>query len=254
MFDDLLEGRDVFGNRMSRFRHNATTERMDRPTFLYYPSKAGFLSYTKTALWLSTLERYLGWETLQRAMATFFDRYQFAHPRPEDFFEVLNEVSGQDLTWFFDQVYRSSSHFDYAIESVTADPLDIEGLVGEEEQLAYRERRSEAAGSTVTYRSQVTVRRNGDAVFPVEVLLVFEDGTERRRSWDGESRWTLLVEDHTSPLAWAEVDPDRILLLDINRRNNSYTLEPDASFPANKLATRWISWLQDLLLTFTFFV
>ena len=32
----------------------------------------------------------------------------FKHPKPDDFFAVVNEVSGQDLTWFFDQVYRSS--------------------------------------------------------------------------------------------------------------------------------------------------
>ena len=54
---------------MSRFRDNATTEAMSRPTYLYFPSKAGHLSYTKTALWLATLERYLGWETLQPIMA-----------------------------------------------------------------------------------------------------------------------------------------------------------------------------------------
>ena len=49
-------------------------------------------------------------------MATFFERYKYRHPSPQDFFDVANEVSGRDLTWFFDQVYRSSNDFDYAIE------------------------------------------------------------------------------------------------------------------------------------------
>ena len=34
---------------------------------------------------------------------------------PQDFFAVANEVSGRDLTWFFDQVYRSSNVFDYGV-------------------------------------------------------------------------------------------------------------------------------------------
>ena len=49
-------------------------------------------------------------------LSTFFTRWKFKHPTPEDFFAVLNEVTGKDHTWFFDQVYRSSNTFDYAIE------------------------------------------------------------------------------------------------------------------------------------------
>ena len=47
--------------------------------------------------------------SMQRVMAAYFDRWKFRHPRPQDFFDVVNEVSGQDLTWFFDQVVRSSN-------------------------------------------------------------------------------------------------------------------------------------------------
>ncbi len=118
LFEDLAEGRDFFGYRISSFRNSPTTEVMAKSTFRYFPSKAGTLSYSKTALWLATLEEYLGWETLQAIMSTFFDRYKFGHPVPEDFFTIANEVSGQDLGWFWDQVYYGSDDFDYAIESV----------------------------------------------------------------------------------------------------------------------------------------
>jgi hypothetical protein len=252
LFDDLLLGRDVFGNRMSRFRDNATTEAMSRPTFRYFPSKAGHLSYTKTALWLATLERYLGWETLQDAMSTFFERYSFAHPEPGDFFSIVDEVSGQDMTWFFDQVYRDSTHFDYAIESIKSRPLELVGMVETSEGLAPTAT-SEGSGTSPTYRSEVVVRRNGDATFPVEVLLTFEDGSEVRRSWDGNRRWEMIVVERAARLAWAEVDPDRILLLDIDRSNNSRTMTPGDDFAANKIASRWIVWMQDFLFTFSFF-
>ena len=53
----------------------------------------------------------------------------------------------------------------------------------------------------------------------------------------------------------AEVDPDRVLLLDANRTNNSRTLR---RAPAENAATRWsltwLVWLQDQLLTYGFFV
>ena len=40
--------------------------------------------------------------------------------RPDDLFQVANEVSGRDLTPFFDQVYRGSAVFDYGVDSVTS--------------------------------------------------------------------------------------------------------------------------------------
>ena len=76
------------------------------------------MTYAKPALWLHTLERHLGWPMMQRIMATFFQRWAFKHPQPADFFQTVNEVSGQDLTWFFDQVYRSSNVFDYGVQSL----------------------------------------------------------------------------------------------------------------------------------------
>src|SRR5262249_19962470 len=84
----------------------------ETPSFRYWPSTGGNITYFKTALWLHTLERWLGWPTLQRAMSTYFDRWKFRHPRPDDFFQTVSEVSGRDLTSFFDQVYRSSNTFD----------------------------------------------------------------------------------------------------------------------------------------------
>ncbi len=36
---------------------------------------AGAITYNKTALWLNTLERLIGWDTLQRIMSTYFARY-----------------------------------------------------------------------------------------------------------------------------------------------------------------------------------
>ena len=77
----------------------------------------------------NTLERMLGWDTLQRILSTYFARYAFKHPEPKDFFAVANEVSGRDLTWFFDQVYRSSSVFDYGVDVFTSEQVSDRGYL-----------------------------------------------------------------------------------------------------------------------------
>ncbi len=55
---------------------------------------------------------------MQRVLSIFFSRWKFGHPRPEDFFAVLDEVTGKDHTWFIEQVYRSSNTFDYSIDQL----------------------------------------------------------------------------------------------------------------------------------------
>ena len=92
------------------------------PSYRYWPATAGLVTYSKTGLWLATLERMVGWETMQRIMSTYFARFTFKHPKPADFFAIVNEISGRDFTWFFDRVYRSSVAFDYAVDVFTSQP------------------------------------------------------------------------------------------------------------------------------------
>ena len=103
--------------------------------------------------------------------------------RREDFFAVANEVSGQDLTWFFDQVHRSSNVFDYAVDVFRSEPADAAG--------------TSVSGATASrrpprrwhFRTTVVVRRLGEGVFPVDVRVRFENGEEQRWHWDGTDRW-----------------------------------------------------------------
>jgi aminopeptidase N len=103
IFAEVKLPRMTYGNRLQGYRAAATSDAQSTPTYKYFPATGGNITYNKTALWLGTLERYLGWETLQKIMSTYFERYKFKHPVPDDFFSVVNEVTGQDMTWFFDQ-------------------------------------------------------------------------------------------------------------------------------------------------------
>ena len=230
VFKDFAQTRDVDGNRLTAFRPVAENDDQSTPTWKYWPGSASAISYNKTSLWLHTLERMLGWETVQRILATYFQRYAFKHPKPQDFFAVANEVSGRDLTWFFDQVHRSSNSFDYAVDVFRSDRQD--------------------AG----FRTTVVARRLGEGLFPVDVRVQFENGEEQRWSWDGRDRWKTFETHKPVRAVRAQVDPERVLLLDINVTNNSAAIQSAAPQAARKWSLAWLIWLQDHLLTYGFFV
>ena len=249
-FRDLPLSRDTDGNGLNGYRLAAESDDPSVPTFRYWPATHAQITYSKTALWLHTLERLIGWETLQRILATFFERWKFRHPRPEDFFAVANEISGRDLTWFFDQVYRSSNVFDYGVERFATEPLTVRGL---REDNAPDPRFEERTVEGV-YRTTVVVRRFGEAIFPVDVVTTFANGDQLRERWDGRDRWRAYTYDRPARGVQVEVDPERTLLLDVDYTNNSQTLAPQADEAARKWSLKWMIWLQDLMMTWAFFV
>ena len=249
-FRDFPLSRETDAEGLRFYRLAATADTPSMPTWQYWPGTAGAITYDKTALWLHTLERMLGWDTLQRIMSTYFTRWAFRHPKPQDFFAVANEVSGRDLTWFFDQVYRSSNVFDYGVDTFRSEVATVRGYVGRQRRPRSRARRTPPA----PYRTSVVVRRYGEATFPVDVRVVFENKEEVRWHWDGRDRWKLFEIEKPVRAAFAQVDPDHVLLLDVNYTNNSVTLSPQSRKAARKWSLAWLVWLQDHLLTYGFFV
>jgi hypothetical protein len=227
---DVPLSREVDGDRMPGYRPDAKSDAQTTPTFRYWPRSANAITYGKTALWMQTLERYLGWPTMQRVMATYYERWKFRHPRPQDFFDVVDDVSQRDMTWFFDQVVRSSNAFDYAVQDL----------------------RNEPAGQGRT-RVIVAVQRLGEAVFPVDVVTTFADGQQATEHWDGRDRRAVYTYERPARATLAQVDPAEVLLLDVNRTNNSRTVQPRGREAARKWSLVWMVWLQELMITSGFF-
>ena len=250
MFQSIEQERLI--GLVNDYRNAASSDDPSTPTFRYVPRTASDISYDKTALWLATLERHLGWDTLQSILSTFFERYRFAHPTPEDFFATAEEVGGEDLDWFFDQVYYGSVHFDYAIDHASSTPADATGLIEQGGELVPVDRPKEEDGTV--YRTEVLVRRHGGGVFPVDIRLVFEDGHQVTEAWSGLERSKRIVVEHPARLDHAIVDTERVLMLDIDYTNNTRLLESRATVPATKWASKWMIWFQDMLSSITFFM
>ncbi len=246
---DIKVTREVDENGLSSYRQGARLDAQSTPSWRYWPGAGGSLSYSKTALWLNTLERHLGWSTLQRIMSTFFERWKFRHPKPADFFAVVGEVSGRDMAWFFDQVYRDSVVFDYSISELRSGPVTASGFFDAKGKAAFK-----ADNPTPgRFRTTVVARRLGEGIFPVDVLVTFKDGEKVRERWDGRDRWRMFTYERAVEGVSAQVDPERVLLLDIDYANNSRTLEPRGGAAATKWMLKWMVWLQDLLLTAAYF-
>jgi hypothetical protein len=207
------------------------SSRMDpvmKNSWEYYSGATyGINVYSKAAFMLLTLENYLGEDVMSEIMKTFYERWKFKHPTSQDFMALAEEVSGQDLGWFFDQFLNSPDKLDYAIRRLRSREVrKPEGILEGEQGFFEEAQREEAQKQEKMYRNEVVVVRKGELIFPQEILITFEEGEEIREEWDGKERWKRFVYLRPYRLKSAQVDPDNKVLLDDNFLNNSRVLKP----------------------------
>jgi hypothetical protein len=89
------------------------------------------------------------------------------------------------------------------------------------------------------------------ACFRPSTRITFADGSRRDERWDGRDPG-IASTSRTSAIAKVEVDPDRVLLLDVNYTNNSWS-EAARRQAAATWAMRWLTWAQELVLNYAFF-
>ena len=186
------------------------------------PGSYSDITYGKTGSALLTLEAVIGEDTLRRALHTYFQRYRFAHPTGEDFFKTVNEVSGRELRWFWEQAFYGTQVLDYEILSVRSWPVD-----------------PSAKPADTVYRTEVVVHRKGDFIFPVDVEVRFGNGEKVREHWDGRDRWVRYGYERKSGALSAEVDPDHRVALDLDFFNNSRLVTGDPG-ARRKVTNYWL--------------
>ena len=186
-------------------------------------------TYGKTATLLLTLEGIIGEDTMAKAMHTYFMKYRFTHPGKEDFLKTIEEVSGKDLRWYFNQAVYGSQVLDYEVLRVDSSPANW-----------YKEDKDKKdAKNDTLYNSFVTLHRKNDFVMPVEVEIKFDNGESVREHWDGQSRWTRFHYQKKAKIVSAEIDPNHTVQLDRNKLNNSFVVEPNPR-PTWKLSNYWL--------------
>lgn len=61
----------------------------------------GIVIYIKTAIWMFMVENELGRDVVDKALQSYFTKWQFKHPSPDDFKKELETASGKDLSKYF---------------------------------------------------------------------------------------------------------------------------------------------------------
>jgi hypothetical protein len=285
MEDEYGVSIELGGLRITPFEQNHAaiagggfTDAIAQPSWTYRSGGSyGLNSYPRPAVTLRHLELLMGPEAFHRTMREFFQRWRFRHPSTADFEAVFLEASNGDLEPFLRQALHTDEHLDYAVRSATS--RRDRGPVGwfrEDGELvltghaAHRGEDDPTASSDdedtepVTddgdhdtagddegeddelYRTEVVVERRGGFIHPVVVELEFDDGHVVRHDWDGRGRWVRFTDTRPAKLVRAEVDPDRVLALDVDRLNNGRLLEGDAT-ARRKIVTQILYWLQNLV-------
>lgn len=191
----------------------------------------GRTAYYKSSVVLSTLESYIGSDAMLRVMQTYYERWKFSHPTTRDFIDIVEEISGDDMAWFFDQFVYGSAVVDYRVDRIS-------------------NRATEINDSTIVYESQVHLERVGDGIFPQTVRAYFADGSSRDFRWDGTDQWHVVPITGASRVSMAELDPEEHVWLDIERLNNRLSVRPRSEF-AREIQISATTVLQHLFYVFT---
>jgi hypothetical protein len=218
------------------------------------PGQYSFYSYQKPEMVLRTLKGYLGAETMARVLRTYHERWRFRHPNSDDFFAVVNDVSGQDLSTFFTQVVRGTDTLDYDIGSAVVRPVPephgVFDTPAGRQTVSQSDARSRdadlAKAKKQLWETIVVVRRRGEAQIPIDVDFKFTGKPVERYTWDGRNRTKKFRFVLPEKLEWVEVDRDRKISLDANWLNNGRRMEPDTRV-TTIWASRWMFVAQNIL-------
>lgn len=183
--------------------------------------------YFKASLVLETLRNLLGEEKMDEVLKEYFRRYKFKHPKTHDFIQVVNELAGGDWTSLLEQLLFGTGVCDYEVESIKSTPLKKED------------------GKT-RYKTEAIVKRWGEVVIPVDVVIELGDGKKIKENWNGKERWHKIEMETDSEIKSAIVDPENKIVLDVNVNNNSLTAQTQDSVMV-RLFAQGLFWLETLV-------
>jgi hypothetical protein len=181
----------VFSDRMDGL--------LNTPEVIQQPN-LGVAAYLKPSMMLHALrDLVVGHERFDAAFKEYIQRWAFKHPTPWDFFHTMENVTGEDLSWFWRGWVLNSWKLDQAVQSVNY----IKNIP--------------ANGSSIT------ILNLDKMVMPVTVLIREENGKEHNINlpvevWQRGYEWTFNAPT-TSIVKEVILDPES-KLPDMDRKNN----------------------------------
>ncbi|MFC2082349.1 hypothetical protein ACFLQT_01315 [Bacteroidota bacterium] len=186
-----------------------------------FPTKLSYEINTthKPHLMLLSLERIIGVDSLLGIFKKYYDEFRYEHPRGEDFINLIERNSERDLSWFFENIYKTNYFCDYKLNHVKQ--------INDNEY-------------------EVFAERSGKGIFECEIAL-YTDMDTLFYNWDTDEEWKKIIFKTENEVLAAEIDPDRKNVMDLNYANNSYAVG-GRYFASFTLALRVFFWIQNALL------
>jgi hypothetical protein len=163
----------------------------------------GLLCYSKPSSGLVILrEQVLGPERFDMAFRTYVERWAFKHPTPDDFFRTMENVSGEDLAWFWRGWFVNNWRLDQGINSIKYVKNDPKkGVV-------------------------ITIENFEKMAMPVILEVKTKSGTISRvklpvEVWQRNKDWSF-KHNSTEEIESITIDPDHVFP-DSNEGNNIWT-------------------------------
>jgi len=184
--------------RYTNFFTSETREGIDTYPDVVNVGNLGMLAYNKPAFGLLMLREYiLGHERFDNAFKSYIKTWSYKHPQPTDFFNHMENVAGENLSWFWQGWFYGTGNIDLGVNAV----------------IPY-------AGNYV-----VVLANKGDMPMPVLMEITFEDGSTERKMlpveiWQRGDTWNYLLKTDKKVTA-VVIDPDK-LLPDVNLGNDSW--------------------------------
>ena len=158
------------------------------------------LQYYKTGMFLMLLRNnVLGVKRFDDAFKEYIHRWAYKHPSPDDFFRTIEDVSGEDLGWFWRSWVLNNWKLDQAVSGVSYVNNDPK------------------QGSIVTIKNMKKIP------MPVTIEITTISGGTIRKTlpveiWKKNIEWSFIV-DTNEALKKVSIDPD-YKYPDSNSRNN----------------------------------
>lgn len=105
---------------------NGSDQPLDNTSEDFVSENYGIIAYSKGALSMNYLKNYLGSDIYDNCMHSFFDKWKFKHPNPNDLKNTFENCSGKDLSWFFDGILHNVKYSDYKIQRIKLNKMTNE--------------------------------------------------------------------------------------------------------------------------------
>ncbi|TDK50739.1 M1 family metallopeptidase [Algoriphagus formosus] len=184
--------------RYNNYFLNENREGIDTYPDVANTSNLGMVAYMKPAIGLIMLREYvLGAERFDNAFRSYIETWAYKHPQPTDFFNHMENVAGENLSWFWQGWFYGNGNIDLGLNAVVP-----------------------YAGNYVA-----VINNKGDIPMPVLLEIEFEDGSKERQMlpveiWQRGDTWNHLIKT-TKKVKSVVIDPDKVLP-DINLGNDSW--------------------------------